>query len=39
VHFKYDKYPCAECGSKIKSDSKNYWGPTKVGISFIYFIF
>lgn len=39
THIKYDKYPCAECGSKIKSDTKNYWGPTKAGISFIYFIF
>lgn len=39
VRFNYDQYPCAECGSKIKSGFKNYWGPTKVGISFIYFIF
>ena len=34
----YDKYPCAECGSMIKSGNKNYWGPTKVGISLIYLI-
>ncbi|WP_295940031.1 DUF3575 domain-containing protein [uncultured Alistipes sp.] len=34
----YDKYPCAECGSKIKSGNKNYFGPTKIGITFIYLI-
>lgn len=39
IYFKYDKYPCAECGSKLESDSKNYWGPTKAGVSLIYFIF
>lgn len=39
THFKYDKYPCAECGTIIKSDTKDYWGPTKASISFIYFIF
>lgn len=34
----YDKYPCAECGTKIKSDVKDYFGVTKAAISFIYFI-
>lgn len=34
----YDKYPCAECGEKIKTDNFNYWGPTKATISFIYLI-
>ena len=34
----YDKYPCAECGSRLKSDTRNYFGPTKVGISLIYLI-
>lgn len=33
-----DKYPCAECGSKIKSDSYNYFGPTKASISLVYFL-
>lgn len=32
-----DKYPCAECGKKLKSDSYNYVGPTKTAISIIYF--
>ena len=34
----YDKYPCAECGSRLKSDTRNYFGPTKVGISLTYLI-
>lgn len=33
-----EKYPCAECGSRIKKDSYNYFGPTKIGLSFIYFL-
>jgi len=32
-----DKYPCAECGKKIKSSDYNYFGPTKTAISLIYF--
>lgn len=34
----YDKYPCTSCGTRIKRDHSNYWGPTKVGISLIYII-
>lgn len=33
-----DKYPCAECGSKIAKTKYNYWGPTKAAVSFIFFI-
>lgn len=32
-----DKYPCAECGEKLKSSSFNYFGPTKTAVSLIYF--
>lgn len=38
AHIVYDKYPCAECGSKLKSGNKNYLGPTKASISLIYII-
>lgn len=38
AHIKYDKYPCAECGLKLKKDSKDYFGPTKVGITLVYLI-
>ncbi|MDR2955032.1 MAG: DUF3575 domain-containing protein [Prevotella sp.] len=36
AHINYDEYKCEKCGSKIKEDSKNYWGPTKATLSFIY---
>ncbi|MCD8172215.1 MAG: DUF3575 domain-containing protein [Alistipes sp.] len=32
------KYPLAECGSMIRKTHHTYWGPTKVGVSFIYMI-
>lgn len=38
AHIKYDKFPCPDCGPKIKSDHFNYWGVTKATISLIYII-
>lgn len=38
ARLKYDKYDCKTCGEKIGSSSKNYFGPTKAGISLIYII-
>lgn len=32
------KYPCASCGTAIDKGGKNYFGPTKVGLSLIYTI-
>lgn len=34
----YDKYPCGECGTKLKDGHKNYFGPTKAGLSIIYIL-
>lgn len=34
----YDKFPCKDCGSRIKEDHKNYFGPTKAALSLIYVI-
>lgn len=34
----FDKYNCADCSSKLESGHKNYFGPTKVGLSLIYVI-
>lgn len=34
----YDKYDCAKCGRKIGTENRNYFGPTKAGISLIYII-
>lgn len=38
AHIVYDKLPCTECGTVIKSSTKNYFGPTKASISLIYVI-
>lgn len=38
AYIDYDKYKCEECGEKIKSDTRNYWGPTKASLSLIYII-
>ena len=35
-HLSYGKYPCARCGEKIGDETKNYFGPTKAGISLVY---
>lgn len=33
----YDRYkPC--CGEKTWSGTKNYWGPTRLGLNFVYYI-
>lgn len=31
----YDKYACGKCGEKLGHNNKNYFGPTKVGLSII----
>lgn len=36
AYLSYDKYPCYTCGKKIGSETKNYFGPTKAGISLIF---
>jgi len=36
THF--DKYPCADCGTKTSEGTYNYWGVTKAAVSLIYFI-
>ena len=38
AYIDYDKYRCEKCGSKVKDDTKDYWGPTKVGLNIIYLI-
>ena len=36
VYFDYDKFQCAECGTRVADTHKNYWGVTKAAISLIY---
>ena len=31
----YDRFACGRCGEKIGSDTKHYFGPTKVGLNLI----
>lgn len=38
ARLRYDQYECKNCGDKVGSSSKNYFGPTKAGISLIYII-
>lgn len=34
----YNKFYCPTCGDKIDHYNTNYFGPTKIGVSLIYFI-
>lgn len=36
ARYSYDKFPCQECGRKIASHSKNYFGPTKAALNLVY---
>ena len=36
LYLDYDKYPCANCGSKIESGHKHYFGQTQAAISIMY---
>ncbi|MEG1934541.1 MAG: DUF3575 domain-containing protein [Rikenellaceae bacterium] len=38
AHLSHDKYNCPSCGKKIGVETKNYFGPTKAGVSLIYVI-
>lgn len=38
AHIDYDKYNCDKCSPLIKESSREYFGPTKVGINLIYVI-
>lgn len=38
IHFDYDRYGPNRCDPYIESDTKNYFGLTKLGISLVYII-
>lgn len=38
MYLDYSRYDCRTCGSKTGESHKNYFGPTKVGLSLIYVI-
>ena len=38
ARMEYDQFRCAECSPKVKSGSYNYFGPTKVQASLVFFL-
>ena len=36
TRFDYDEYGCSICGGRLGEGSKNYWGVTRIALSFIY---
>lgn len=38
AYLDHSKYPCDKCAGKIGDYTKNYFGPTKAGITIIYII-
>lgn len=36
LYLEYDKYPCADCGTRLDKGHKNYLGPTKAAVSLVY---
>lgn len=38
MRLNYDKYACDKCGKKLATENRNYFGPTKAGISIIFLI-
>lgn len=36
AYLDYDKYECGNCGVKLGSGTRNYFGPTKAAVSLIY---
>lgn len=37
IRYRYDKYPCAQCGRKTGTRNRNYVGPTKAAVSLVYY--
>lgn len=36
LYFNYDRYRCGKCGEPLGSAHKHWFGPTNLGVSFIY---
>ena len=37
AYLDYDKYECQDCGDKLGSETKDYWGITRATLSFVFF--
>lgn len=38
IHLDYEKFRCAECDERIGTFTLNFFGPTRAGITLIYFL-
>lgn len=38
VRMHYDKFKCAVCGTKVGTENRNYFGPTKAGFTLVFLI-
>ena len=38
AYMSYEKHPCGKCQPLISDKSKHYFGPTKIGLAFIFLI-
>ena len=38
IYFDYARYDCETCGQELGNGHKNYFGPTKIGLSLIYIL-
>ena len=38
AYMKYTKYKCGECAEAVGAYTRNYFGPTRIGVSVIYFL-
>lgn len=36
MRLHYDRYECMKCGYHFGTENKNYFGPTKIGVSLVY---
>ena len=36
LYLESDKYPCANCGTKVETVKKHYFGPTQAALSAVY---
>ena len=38
TYLSHDKYPCGKCQPLIQNGTKHYFGPTKLGITFVFLL-
>lgn len=38
AYMKYDKFYCTDCAERVGSYTRSYFGPTRAGLSIIYFL-